>query len=113
MFYLAVAMNCSTNFRNSHLEWLVNLQRRMESSDLPIWDSFYPVAEAAMQDCVNAPPGVPKPPHPDLRFTPSWQCYDWAHCGRGATVIAAQMIINDLCNQYLPSEGYCCEGHRT
>jgi len=98
-----------TNLKNAKLEFVAAAQSQLRTPGLTIWDSFYPIAESSMRDCLNAPENVTEVPHPSLKFSQSWRCTDWLHTNEGATVIAVQMVVNHICNEHMPREGYCCE----
>ncbi|KAF2360330.1 SGNH hydrolase-type esterase domain [Trinorchestia longiramus] len=93
----------SSSVFNKYQEWITSAQMKAFNSEgIPVWDSLQPVAYASIKEL---------PKQPRLLYRRSWDCADRVHTNNEAVVVAIHMILNYLCNEYLPPEDYCC--HQT
>ena len=87
------------------MEWITLSQMKLRTPGVLWWDSFYPVAEKSKQDCNSSQ----WPIQPSLKFKESWKCQDAVHMNPGSLVLAVQMLVNQICNEFMPPDGYCCD----
>ena len=92
------------------MEWVTLSQMKLKTPGILWWDSFYPVAENSMEECDNLSNDKQKRPvHPSLKYKDSWNCLDGLHMNPGSLVVAVQMLVNQMCNEFMPPDGYCCD----
>ncbi|XP_050733146.1 uncharacterized protein LOC127006835 [Eriocheir sinensis] len=103
-----------THQTNRMLEWLSNAQTSLQPPGVIVWDSFLPVAHRAAGDCVNLileKVDLNTLPHYSVFPPPNtWNCWERMHIGLEALSVAVQMMLNHVCNPYLPPTGHCCSG---
>lgn len=101
-----------TQQTNAILEWVLNGQAQLVPPRVLVWDSFLPVSHAALSDCItflSKNLDIKKLPAYSI-FKPeiTWHCTERMHVGFEALLVAAQMMINHICNPFMDEKGYCC-----
>lgn len=100
-----------TQQTNTLLEWLSNAQTALQPPGVIVWDSFLPLAHLSLIDCMNImghgldPAFLPQYGVFDAHI--SWECSERLHIGTEVISIGVQMMLNHICNPFLPGQ-YCC-----
>ncbi|XP_045122259.1 uncharacterized protein LOC123510873 [Portunus trituberculatus] len=112
--YINHNMNSNGHFTrqtNRMLEWLSNAQTSLQPPGVIVWDSFLPLAQLSLIDCMNiVGHGLDQEALPNYKVFSShisWECSERLHTGIEVLSVAVQMMLNHVCNPFLPGQ-YCC-----